>query len=303
MGRYVDKTYLLIERLMVEEIKKCWCKSGKNYDECHKKLDLKLEELKSKGEIVPAHKLIKNEKQIEGIRKACEINTKVLDKVAENIKAGMTTEDIDKIVYDETIRLGAIPACLGYEGFPKSVCTSVNDVVCHGIPSDKVMLKEGDIVNVDCTTIVDDYFGDASRMFEIGKVSKRAHKLVTVTKEALDLAVEKIKPFSHLGDIGYYISKYVEERGFSVVKEFGGHGVGLKMHEDPFVAHFGNLGEGMVLVPGMIFTIEPMINEGDSEICIDEEDGWTIYTWDNSLSAQWEYTLLMTENGLEILSK
>ena len=287
----------------MEEIKKCWCKSGKDYNECHKWLDEKLKELAEKGEKVPARKLIKNDMQIAGIRKAGEINTKVLDKVASCIKAGMTTEDIDKIVYDETIRLGATPACLGYEGFPKSVCTSVNDVVCHGIPSDKVVLQEGDIVNVDCTTIVDGYFGDASRMFEIGKVSKKAHKLVTVTKEALDLAVEKVKPFSHLGDIGYYISKYVEEKGYSVVREFGGHGVGLKMHEDPFVAHFGEFGKGIVLVPGMTFTIEPMINEGDSEICIDEEDGWTIYTWDASLSAQWEYTLLMTEEGLEILSK
>ena len=247
--------------------------------------------------------MIKNEQQIEGIRKACEINSKILDKVAENIREGMTTEDIDKIVYDETKRLGAIPACLGYEGFPKSVCTSVNDVVCHGIPSAKVVLKKGDIINVDCTTVVDGYFGDASRMFEIGKVSKKAHNLVVVTKEALDLAVEKIKPYSHMGDIGYYISKYVEERGYSVVKEFGGHGVGLKIHEDPFVPHFGEKDKGLVLVPGMVFTIEPMINEGDEEICIDENDGWTIYTWDASLSAQWEYTLLMTEDGLEILSK
>ena len=287
----------------MEQLKKCWCKSGKSYDECHKQLDDKLKKLSEKGEKIPSHKMIRNEKQIEGIRKASEINTKILDKVAENIRVGMTTEDIDKIVYDETIRLGAIPACLGFEGFPKSVCTSVNDVVCHGIPSEKVVLKDGDIVNVDCTTIVDGYFGDASRMFEIGNVSEQAHNLVKVTKEALDLAVEKIKPFSHLGDIGYYISKYVEERGYSVVREFGGHGVGLKMHDDPFVAHYGEKGKGLVLVPGMTFTIEPMINEGEPNICIDDEDGWTIYTWDGSLSAQWEYTLLMTEHGLEILSK
>ena len=282
---------------------KCWCKSGKSYEECHKELDLKLNELSKNGEKIPTHKMIKNEKQIEGIRKAGKINSLVLDKVEELIHEGMTTNDIDKIVYDETIRLGGIPACLGFEGFPKSVCTSVNDVVCHGIPSEKVVLKSGDIVNVDCTTIVDGYFGDASRMFEIGKVSDDVHKLVTVTKECLDLAVSKIKPFSHLGDIGYYVSEHATKNGFSVVKEFGGHGVGLKMHEDPFVCHVGKLGTGMVLVPGMVFTIEPMINMGEADICIDDEDGWTIYTWDGECSAQWEYTLLMTETGLEILSK
>lgn len=287
----------------MEDVKKCWCKSGKDYDKCHQSLDSKLAKLRKQGKQIPTHKMIKNEKQIEGIRKAGEINSKVLDKVAKTIRAGMTTADIDKIVYDETIRLGATPACLGYEGFPKSVCTSVNDVVCHGIPSDDLVLEEGDIVNVDCTTMVNGYFGDASRMFEIGKVSKKAHKLVKVTKECLDLAVEKIKPYSHLGDIGYYISKHAQENGFSVVREFGGHGVGLKMHEDPFVCHVGELNQGLVLVPGMVFTIEPMINEGDADICIDDEDDWTVYTWDSSLSAQWEYTLLMTETGLEILSK
>ena len=247
--------------------------------------------------------MIKNQKQIEGIKVASEINSKVLDKVAENIKVGMTTDDIDKIVYDETIRLGGIPACLGFEGFPKSVCTSVNSVVCHGIPNKKVILKEGDIVNVDCTTEVNGYFGDASRMFEIGKVSEEAHKLVIVTKECLDLAVSKLKPYCHLGDIGYYVSKHAKENGFSVVKELGGHGVGLEMHEDPFVSHIGKLGHGLILAPGMVFTIEPMINQGKPDVCIDDEDGWTVYTWDDSLSAQWEYTLLMTETGVEILSK
>lgn len=283
--------------------KKCWCKSGKLYSECHSELDKKLEELKKNGEKIPTKKMIKNEKQIEGIRIAGEINSKILDKVAENIKAGMTTADIDKIVYDETIRLGGIPSCLGFEGFPKSVCTSVNSVVCHGIPSENVVLQEGDIINVDCTTEVNGFFGDASRMFEIGKVSKEAHRLVTVTKECLDLAVSKLTPFCHLGDIGYYVSKHARANGYSVVKELGGHGVGLKMHEDPFVSHIGELGKGMVLVPGMVFTIEPMINQGDEDVCIDDEDGWTIYTWDDSLSAQWEYTLLMTETGVEILSR
>ena len=284
-------------------IDKCWCKSGKNYDECHKTFDEKLDELKKQGCIVPPHSLIKNEKQIEGIREACRINTLVLDKVAELIHEGMSTADIDDIVVEETKRLGGKCACLGYEGYPKSVCTSVNDVVCHGIPSDKVKLKAGDIVNVDCTTIVNGYFGDSSRMFEIGEVSEDAHKLVVVAKECLDKAVLGIKPYCHVGDIGDIVSKHARANGFSVVKELGGHGVGLKIHEDPFVSHTAKKGTGMILAPGMVFTIEPMINAGKAGVCVDDGDGWTIYTWDDSLSAQWEYTLLMTESGVEILAR
>ncbi|MBQ7917658.1 MAG: type I methionyl aminopeptidase [Clostridia bacterium] len=287
----------------MERQEKCWCKSGEPYETCHKEYDEKIEPLKKKGCFLPPHSLIKNKKQIEGIREACRINTLILDKVASEIKAGMTTEDINRIVHEETLRLGGRPACLGYEGFPKSVCTSVNSVVCHGIPSKKVVLKEGDIVNVDCTTEVNGFYGDSSRMFEIGEVSAEAHKLVTVTKECLDKAVAEIKPFCHVGDIGGIVSKHAKANGFSVVRELGGHGVGLEMHEDPFVSHTAKAGTGMILVPGMVFTIEPMINAGKADICIDESDGWTIYTWDDSLSAQWEYTLLMTENGVEILSK
>ena len=286
----------------MDSLEKCWCGSGKNYCDCHMEMDLRLRELEKLGKKIPRHDMIRNEKQIEGIRKAGKVNTMVLDKVAEAIHAGMTTEDIDKIVYDETIRLGGTPACLGFEGFPKSVCTSINNVVCHGIPSDKVVLRDGDIVNVDCTTIVDGYYGDASRMFEIGNVSEEAHRLVKVTKECLDLAVSKIKPYSHLGDIGYWISRHAKENGYTVVKELGGHGCGVDFHEDPYVSHIGKRNKGLVLVPGMTFTIEPMINQGGADVCIDDEDGWTIYTWDDSLSAQWEYTLLLTENGLEILS-
>ena len=287
----------------MKDLEKCWCKSGKTYAECHKAFDEKLEGFRKKGCIVPPHSLIKNEKQIEGIREACRINTLILDKVAAEIKEGMTTGDIDRIVVNETKRLGGKSGCLGYEGYPKSVCTSVNDVVCHGIPSDKVKLKAGDIVNVDCTTKVNGYFGDSSRMFEIGKVSDEAHKLVTVTKECLDKAVQEIKPYCHVGDIGDIVSRHAKENGFSVVKELGGHGVGLKMHEEPFVNHTAKKGTGMLLVPGMVFTIEPMINAGKAGVCVDDSDGWTIYTWDDSLSAQWEYTLLMTENGVEILAK
>lgn len=282
---------------------KCWCGSGKFYPECHQALDIELETLKKKGNIVPTRKLIKTPAQIEGIREACRINTLVLDKVAECIKPGMTTADIDDIVMAETKRLGGNPACLGYEGFPKSVCTSVNNVVCHGIPSKKEVLQEGDIVNVDCTTEVNGYYGDSSRMFEIGEVSEEAHKLVTVTKECLDLAVSKLKPYSHVGNVGHWVSKHARANGYSVVRELGGHGVGLAMHEDPFVSHTAKFGTGMVLAPGMVFTIEPMINAGRAGVGIDESDGWTIFTLDDSLSAQWEYTLLMTETGVEILSK
>ena len=287
----------------MKDLEKCWCKSGKNYAECHKSFDEKLNEFRKKGCIVPPHSLIKNEKQIEGIREACRINTLILDKVSEKIREGMTTEEIDKIVVEETKKYGAKSGCLGYEGYPKSVCTSVNDVVCHGIPSKKVKLRAGDIINVDCTTEFNGYFGDSSRMFEIGEVSEKTHKLVNVTKECLDKAVREIKPYSHVGDIGDIIMKHAKANGFSVVKELGGHGVGLKMHEEPFVNHTAKKGTGMLLVPGMVFTIEPMINAGKPNVCLDDSDGWTIYTWDDSLSAQWEYTLLMTENGVEILAK
>lgn len=282
---------------------KCWCKSGKFYCQCHKFFDKELEDFKKKGNIVPPHKLIKNAEQIAGIREAGRINSLILDAVASKIKAGMTTEEIDKIVFDETKKLGGRPAPLGYCGFPKSVCTSVNNVVCHGIPSKKQVLKEGDIVNVDCTTEVNGYYGDASRMFVIGSVSEQAEKLVRATKECLDLAFSKLKPYCHVGDIGHWVNKHARANGFSVVKELGGHGVGLAMHEDPFVNHTAKLGTGMMLVPGMVFTIEPMINAGRAAVYIDADDGWTVRTQDGSLSAQWEYTILMTETGAEILSK
>ena len=281
----------------------CWCGSKKHYCDCHKELDDKLEELKKQGKIVPKQKLIKNQKQIDGIREASRINTLVLDRVEKEICAGMTTEDINTIVEEETAKLGGTCPCNGYAGFPKSVCTSVNSVVCHGIPSKKVVLKEGDIINVDCTTKVNGYFGDSSRMFVVGEISPLAEKLIRVTKECLDLAVKNIKPFDHVGDIGHIVSKHARANGFSVVKELGGHGVGLKMHEDPFVSHTAKKGTGMVLVPGMIFTIEPMINAGRAGVYLDETDEWTVWTADDSLSAQWEYTLLMTDNGLEILAK
>lgn len=265
-------------------------------------LDKKVLYFQNKGHLVPSRKLIKTPEQIEGIRRSGVINTGVLDLVESEIKVGMSTAEIDKLVYDYTIAHGAIPAPLNYEGFPKSVCTSINEVVCHGIPSETEILEEGDIINVDVSTILDGYFSDASRMFIIGKTSPEKEKLVKVAKECLQIGMEAARPFGFVGDIGNAIQKHAEKNGFSVVRDLCGHGVGLEFHEEPDVEHFGRKGTGMLLVPGMVFTIEPMINMGTYEVFVDEEDGWTVVTEDELPSAQWEHTFLMTENGLEILT-
>jgi methionine aminopeptidase, type I len=265
-------------------------------------LDKRVMAFENRGCLVPKRSLIKTPEQIEGIRKSGVINTGVLDLVEANIHAGMSTEDINQMVHKYTIEHGAIPATLGYEGYPKSVCTSINEVVCHGIPSAKEILKEGDIINVDCTTILDGYYADASRMFIIGKTTPQKEKLVRVTKECLEIGMEAAKPFSFVGDIGNAIEKHAHKNGFSVVRDLCGHGVGLKFHEAPEVMHFGKKGTGMLLVPGMVFTIEPMINMGKWQVFIDSADGWTVITEDELPSAQWEHTFLMTETGLEILT-
>ena len=287
----------------MKDLEKCWCGSDKDYVLCHKTMDEKLKKLRARKEKAPPRKLIKNDKQIAGIREAGRINSMVLDKVASVIKAGMTTLELNDIVDSYTRELGGIPAPLNYEGFPKSVCISINDQVCHGIPDEKTVLEDGDIVNVDCTTIYNGYYGDASRMFLIGEFDASAKRLVEVTKEAVDIAVSHLKPYCHLGDIGYYIANHAHKNGYTVVREIGGHGVGLEMHEDPYVCHVGNLHEGMILAPGMVFTIEPMINEGKRDVYQDADNGWTIYTMDGTWSAQVEYMILMTESGPEILSK
>lgn len=265
-------------------------------------LDKKVLYFQNKGHRVPSRKLIKTPEQIEGIRRSGVINTGVLDLVESEIKEGMTTAEIDKLVYDYTVSHGAIPAPLNYEGFPKSVCTSINEVVCHGIPSEDEVLEEGDIINVDVSTILDGYYSDASRMFIIGKTSPEKEKLVRVTKECLQIGMEAAHPFGFVGDIGHAIQKHAEKNGFSVVRDLCGHGVGLEFHEEPEVEHFGKKGTGMLLVPGMVFTIEPMVNMGTYEVFVDEEDGWTVVTEDELPSAQWEHTFLMTEHGLEILT-
>ena len=262
----------------------------------------RMEYLRKKHKDVIDDEWIKRPSQIEGIRKAGEINTGVLDEVGKLIHEGMSTQDIDDIVSKYTAEHGGICAPLNYEGFPKSVCTSINGEVCHGIPARHRKLRNGDIINVDCTTILDGYYADASRMFMIGNVSEERRRLVEETKKCLEIGIQAAQPWAHVGDIGYAIAKYAHSKGYSVVRELGGHGVGIDFHEDPFVAHVGSKGKGMVLVPGMIITIEPMINAGKAAVEIDPYNNWTIYTRDGSDSAQWEHTILITEDGNEILT-
>lgn len=266
-------------------------------------MDKKIMFYEDRGHLVPTRKLIKTPEQIEGIKASGVINTGVLDLVEKEIKAGMSTAQIDKLVYEYTCDHGAIPAPLNYEGFPKSVCTSINEVVCHGIPSEEEILEEGDIINVDVSTILNGYYSDASRMFIIGKTTPEKEKLVRVAKECLEIGMKVAKPYCFVGDIGHAIERHAKKNGFSVVRDLCGHGVGLEFHEDPEVFHFGRPGTGMLLVPGMVFTIEPMINMGTWKVFIDSDDGWTVVTDDELPSAQWEHTFLMTEKGLKILTK
>lgn len=262
----------------------------------------KMEDCAARRMEVPDLTLIKRPSQIAGIREAGRINTLVLDAVASEIRAGMSTQDIDDIVARVTAENNAVCACLGYEGFPKNVCTSINDEVCHGIPARHRRLHDGDIINVDCTTIYEGYYGDASRMFMIGNVSEARRRLVEETKKCLEIGIAAARPWNTIGDIGAAVSRYARSCGYSVVRELGGHGVGVDFHEDPFVSHVGRAHTGMVLVPGMVITIEPMINAGKAGVVIDPYNDWTIYTKDHSDSAQWEHTILITETGNEILT-
>ena len=280
----------------------CWCGSGKAYADCHSEIDAKIELYRKAGHEVPDRDMIKTPEQIAGIREACKINTAVLDEVEKNIKTGMTTEEINTIVHEYTVSHGAIPATLNFCGYPKSVCTSINDQVCHGIPSAQDVLKSGDIVNVDVSTIYNGYYADASRMFMIGKVDKKKQDLVAITKECLRRGLEAAQPWSFVGDIGAAVSGFAHKHGYSVVTEFGGHGVGIDFHEEPFICHVGKRKTGMLLVPGMIFTIEPMINTGKREVYVDAGNDWTVYTQDGGMSAQWEHTVLITETGNEVLT-
>lgn len=280
----------------------CWCKSGKKYKQCHMAMDEKIQRIQDAGHIVPDHSIIKTPDQIAGIRQSAKINIAVLDYVGEHIQEGVTTQQIDEWVYDLTTKMGGIPAPLNYQGYPKSVCTSINEQVCHGIPDEKIVLQEGDIVNVDCSTILNGYFSDSSRMFCIGDVGPEKKRLVEVTKECCDIGLKEVVPWGFLGDMGQAVHDHAYANGYTVVREIGGHGVGLEFHEDPWVGYNSRRGEEMLMVPGMIFTIEPMVNMGGADIYIDDANGWTAYTEDSLPSAQWEYMVLVTEDGAEILS-
>lgn len=280
----------------------CWCGSGRKYKLCHMQMDEKILQYKDKGYKIPIRKMIKNQAQLEGIRESGKVNIAVLDYVAEHICSGMPTEDIDRMVAEKTKELGGIAAPLNFEGYPKSVCTSINEEVCHGIPSKDVILQEGDIVNVDVSTIYKDYFSDSSRMFCIGQVSPQKKKLVEDTKKSIEVGLSFVKPWHRIGELGNAIYEFARENGYSVVREIGGHGVGIEFHEDPFVSFVCPKNSGVLLVPGMVFTIEPMINLGRSDIVMDDENGWTVYTEDGMPSAQWEVTVAVTDEGYEIMA-
>lgn len=281
---------------------RCWCGSGKKYKICHEAFDEKVLKYQMDGHMIPDRDMLKSKEQLEGIRESSKVNIAVLDYVAENIREGMTTEEIDRMVYEETVRLGGRPAPLHFDGYPKSVCTSVNDQVCHGIPSEDIVLKNGDIVNVDASTIYKGYFSDSSRMFCIGKVTDEAARLVRVAKECMEKGIEQVKPWHFLGDMAEAVHSHALANGCSIVREIGGHGIGLEFHEEPFVSYVTRKGTEMLMVPGMVFTIEPMVNLGSNEIYIDDGNGWTAYTEDGKLSAQWEVTIAVTEEGHEILT-
>ena len=250
------------------------------------------------GQEIPIH----NELAFEGMRKAGRLASQTLDYITPFVEEGVSTEKLDQLCHDFILKNNAIPAPLNYRGFPKSICTSVNHVVCHGIPSPTKILKKGDIMNLDVTVILDGFYGDTSRMFKIGNVSNLASKLIDVTYDSLMKSIDLVKPGATLGDIGHAIQSYAESKGFSIVREFCGHGLGLVFHNAPEVVHFGTPGTGVVLEEGMFFTVEPMINFGKPECTISKEDGWTAPTIDGLPSAQWEHTVYITQDGYEILT-
>ncbi|HAQ21087.1 MAG TPA: type I methionyl aminopeptidase [Prolixibacteraceae bacterium] len=246
--------------------------------------------------------IIKTPEQIVGIRKSCKLAGQTLEYIEPFVKEGVSTGFLNQKI-DEFIRKnGAIPATLGYGGFPKSCCISLNEVVCHGIPSEKTILKYGDILNIDVTTILNGYYGDTSKMYTIGEISPIAAELIEVTRHCLDLGIQQVKPGNQFGNIGFAISKYVKSNGFSVVYEFCGHGVGIQFHEEPQIDHSSRRNTGPNMKPGMIFTIEPMINQGRAGTVVDKTDKWTARTIDNKLSAQFEHTVLVTDTGCEVLT-
>ena len=280
----------------------CWCGSGRKYKKCHAMNDARMEDYHSKGYEVPHRQLLKTKRQIEGIRESSKLNIAILDFIEEYVSEGVTTEELDRLIYMKTKEFGGVPATLHYNGYSKSACISINDVVCHGVPSDYVALQSGDIVNVDISTVYNGYYSDSSRMFCIGNISCEKQKLVDIAKECMELGIAQVKPWGFLGDVGQAINDHAQENGYSVVREIGGHGIGLKFHEDPWVCYVSKRGTGMLLVPGLVFTVEPMINMGKAKVYTSEKDNWTVYTADGKPSAQWEKTVLVTETGCEILA-
>ncbi|MCP4719112.1 MAG: type I methionyl aminopeptidase [Desulfobacteraceae bacterium] len=276
----------------------CPCGSGKKYKNCcrNKKKEISIrDEYKNRYDII-----LKTPEQIAGIKRSGDLLMSIMDRIEKMIKPGLKTDEINTFVHEETIKAGAIPAPLNYRGFPKSVCVSINEVICHGIPGERI-LEDGDIVNVDITPILDGYYADASRTFFVGTPGPDAKKIVSVAAESLKRGIEAVAPGATLGDIGHAIQSYAEGQGCSVVREFVGHGVGIDFHEQPQVLHFGTPGKGIALVPGMVLTIEPMINLGKKELYV-LEDQWTAVTNDGSLSAQFEQTILVTQEGYESLT-
>ena len=246
--------------------------------------------------------IIKTPEQIEGIRKSSQLAGNALEMIRGFIREGISTEYLDNIIEEYISDHGAIPATKGYHGYPKSSCISLNEVVCHGIPSPDTILKEGDIFNIDVTTILNGYYGDTSKMYWIGAISPKAKRLIDDALHCLNLGIQQVKPGSYFGNIGFAISRFAQAKGHSVVYEFCGHGVGINFHEEPQVEHIGRRNTGAMMKPGMIFTIEPMINEGKSRTKVDKNDGWTARTVDGKLSAQYEHTILVTETGFEALT-
>ena len=280
----------------------CWCGSGRKYKKCHGPADERMERLYLDGEEVLPRSLLKTAADIEGIKASAAVNMGVLDYVGEHIAAGVSTMDINRWVEEYLSAHDAVSADLNFEGYPYSVCTSINDVICHGFPNEKDVLQDGDIINVDMSTIKGGYFSDSSRMYCIGEVSDERRRLVETCKKSVEAGLAAVRPWGHLGDVGAAVNELCREAGFTVVEEYGGHGIGREFHEDPFVSFVSEKGTGPILVPGMCFTIEPMVNAGAPDIFIDEKNGWIVHTKDGSDSAQWEVQLVVTEDGYELLS-
>lgn len=281
----------------------CWCGSGRKYKKCHLGKDAPPSPGKATLLFNRPRRpgtLTKSPEQIAGIREAGRLAWRTLEMLEARVQPGVTTGQIDTWVHEFTLDHGAVPAPLNYKGFPKSVCTSVNEVVCHGIPGERV-LGEGDIVNIDVTPILKGYYGDSSRMYAVGEISQEAGRLVQVTRECMERGIAQVRPGGFVGDIGHAIQTHAEGHGYSVVRDFVGHGTGVRFHEDPQIPHYGRPGLGPPLLPAMVFTIEPMINAGDWRVRI-LDDNWTAITVDGSLSAQWEHTVLVTQVGAEVLT-